>query len=60
MGAFLLLDELNAFPQDVQIRLNSLLDDRRTLFLRETGEVIKANPELMIFATQEPAGRRHA
>jgi len=55
-GGILLLDELNAFPQDVQIRLNSLLDDRRTLHLRETGEVIKANPELMIFATQNPPG----
>lgn len=55
-GGILLLDELNAFPQDVQIRLNSLLDDRRTLYLRETGEVIRANPELIIFATQNPPG----
>jgi hypothetical protein len=55
-GGILLLDELNAFPQDVQIRLNSLLDDRRTLYLRETGEVIKANPELLIFATMNPPG----
>lgn len=55
-GGILLFDELNAFPQDVQIRLNSLLDDRRTLYLRETGEMIKANPELVIFATMNPPG----
>lgn len=55
-GGILNLDELNAFPQDVQIRINSLLDDRRTLYLRETGEVIKADPELIIFATMNPPG----
>ncbi len=55
-GGVLLLDELNAFPQDVQIRLNELLDDRRSLNLRETGEYIKADPELIIVGTMNPPG----
>ena len=55
-GGILLLDEINAFPQDVQIRLNELLDDRRSLNLRETGEFIKADPELVIFGTMNPPG----
>ena len=55
-GGILLLDEINAFPQDVQIRLNELLDDRRSLNLRETGEFIEADPELIIFGTMNPPG----
>ncbi|MGH2638734.1 MAG: AAA family ATPase, partial [Rhabdochlamydiaceae bacterium] len=59
-GGVLDLDEVNAYPQDVQIRLNELLDDGRTLTMQEELDadgnpiVIKAHPELFIIGTQNP------
>lgn len=54
-GGILLLDEINVYPQDVQIRINELLDDRRTLTLQENNnEVIKAHPDLLVVAAMNP------
>ncbi|KAJ0075983.1 hypothetical protein Patl1_33593 [Pistacia atlantica] len=48
------LDELNLAPSDVLEALNRLLDDNRELFVPELCETIKAHPDFMLFATQNP------
>jgi midasin len=55
-GYWIVLDELNLAPSEVLEALNRLLDDNRELFIPETGEVIKANPQFQLFATQNPPG----
>ncbi|EDN07367.1 conserved hypothetical protein [Histoplasma mississippiense (nom. inval.)] len=55
-GYWIVLDELNLAPTDVLEALNRLLDDNRELFLPESQEVIRPNPNFMLFATQNPAG----
>ncbi|USW52776.1 Putative von Willebrand factor, type A, AAA+ ATPase domain, midasin, midasin, AAA lid domain 7 [Septoria linicola] len=55
-GHWIVLDELNLAPTDVLEALNRLLDDNRELLVPETQETIRPHPELMLFATQNPAG----
>ncbi|KAK1575506.1 hypothetical protein Q3G72_006073 [Acer saccharum] len=53
-GHWIVLDELNLAPSDVLEALNRLLDDNRELFVPELSETIKAHPNFMLFATQNP------
>lgn len=55
-GYWIILDELNLAPSDILEALNRVLDDNRELFIPETQELIKAHPNFMIFATQNPPG----
>ncbi|GFQ03814.1 midasin [Phtheirospermum japonicum] len=61
-GHWIVLDELNLAPSDVLEALNRLLDDNRELFVPELRETIRAHPDFMLFATQNPpvvyAGRK--
>lgn len=53
-GHWIVLDELNLAPSDVLEALNRLLDDNRELFVPELCETIKAHPDFLLFATQNP------
>ncbi|XVE88663.1 hypothetical protein DITRI_Ditri19aG0087500 [Diplodiscus trichospermus] len=53
-GYWIVLDELNLAPTDVLEALNRLLDDNRELFVPELRETIRAHPDFMLFATQNP------
>lgn len=55
-GFWIILDELNLAPSDILEALNRVLDDNRELFIPETQELIKAHPNFMLFATQNPPG----
>ncbi|CAG9771357.1 unnamed protein product [Ceutorhynchus assimilis] len=55
-GHWIILDELNLAPTDVLEALNRVLDDNRELFIPETQETVKADPNFMLFATQNPPG----
>lgn len=53
-GYWIVLDELNLAPTEVLEALNRLLDDNRELFVPELQETIRAHPDFMLFATQNP------
>ncbi|XP_038723701.1 midasin [Tripterygium wilfordii] len=53
-GYWVVLDELNLAPSDVLEALNRLLDDNRELFVPELCETVRAHPDFMLFATQNP------
>ncbi|WCJ27054.1 Midasin [Euphorbia peplus] len=53
-GYWIVLDELNLAPSDVLEALNRLLDDNRELYVPELRETIRAHPNFMLFATQNP------
>lgn len=55
-GHWIILDELNLAPSDVLEALNRVLDDNRELFIPETQQLVKAHPNFMLFATQNPPG----
>nr|XP_031828776.1 midasin [Nomia melanderi]XP_031828783.1 midasin [Nomia melanderi] len=55
-GYWIILDELNLAPSDVLEALNRVLDDNRELYIPETQQVVKANENFMLFATQNPPG----
>lgn len=55
-GFWIILDELNLAPSDILEALNRVLDDNRELFIPETQQLIKAHPNFMLFATQNPPG----
>ncbi|XP_021695635.1 midasin [Aedes aegypti] len=55
-GFWIILDELNLAPSDILEALNRVLDDNRELFIPETQVVVKAHPNFMLFATQNPPG----
>ncbi|XP_043277150.1 midasin [Venturia canescens] len=55
-GHWIILDELNLAPSDVLEALNRVLDDNRELFIPETQQTVKAHPNFMLFATQNPPG----
>uniref|UniRef100_A0A182NI10 Midasin n=1 Tax=Anopheles dirus TaxID=7168 RepID=A0A182NI10_9DIPT len=55
-GHWIILDELNLAPSDILEALNRVLDDNRELFIPETQVVVKAHPNFMLFATQNPPG----
>lgn len=53
-GHWIVLDELNLAPSDVLEALNRLLDDNRELFVPELHETVRAHPNFLLFATQNP------
>jgi hypothetical protein len=54
-GGVLLINELNNAPKNLSQYLMSLLDDRRSITLMGHGnEVVKAHPDLLIIADQNP------
>ncbi|KAK9734478.1 hypothetical protein RND81_04G142700 [Saponaria officinalis] len=53
-GHWIVLDELNLAPSDVLEALNRLLDDNREIFVPELRETVRAHPDFMLFATQNP------
>lgn len=55
-GYWIILDELNLAPSDILEALNRVLDDNRELFIPETQTLVKAHPNFMLFATQNPPG----
>lgn len=55
-GYWIILDELNLAPTDVLEALNRVLDDNRELYIPETQQIVKADPNFMLFATQNPPG----
>ncbi|XP_062552715.1 midasin [Armigeres subalbatus] len=55
-GFWIILDELNLAPSDILEALNRVLDDNRELFIPETQVLVKAHPNFMLFATQNPPG----
>lgn len=55
-GHWIILDELNLAPSDVLEALNRVLDDNRELYIPETQQTIRADPNFMLFATQNPPG----
>lgn len=55
-GYWIILDELNLAPSDILEALNRVLDDNRELFIPETQELVRAHPNFMLFATQNPPG----
>jgi midasin len=55
-GYWIILDELNLAPSDILEALNRVLDDNRELYIPETQVVVKAHPNFMLFATQNPPG----
>lgn len=55
-GYWIILDELNLASSDILEALNRVLDDNRELFIPETQTIVKAHPNFMLFATQNPPG----
>ncbi|KAG5680585.1 hypothetical protein PVAND_010082 [Polypedilum vanderplanki] len=55
-GYWIILDELNLAPSDILEALNRVLDDNRELYIPETQTIVKAHPNFMLFATQNPPG----
>ncbi|KPM11694.1 Midasin-like protein [Sarcoptes scabiei] len=56
-GHWIILDELNLAPTEVLEALNRVLDDNREIFIAETREIVKAHPQFLVFATQNPPGK---
>lgn len=55
-GYWIILDELNLASSDILEALNRVLDDNRELFIPETQALVRAHPNFMLFATQNPPG----
>uniref|UniRef100_A0A1B0BTK7 Midasin n=1 Tax=Glossina palpalis gambiensis TaxID=67801 RepID=A0A1B0BTK7_9MUSC len=55
-GYWIILDELNLASTEILEALNRVLDDNRELFIPETQAIVKAHPNFMLFATQNPPG----
>ncbi|XP_037827489.1 midasin [Lucilia sericata] len=55
-GYWIILDELNLASTEILEALNRVLDDNREIFIPETQTVVKAHPNFMLFATQNPPG----
>lgn len=55
-GYWIILDELNLASSDILEALNRVLDDNRELFIPETQTLVRAHPNFMLFATQNPPG----
>jgi len=53
-GGILHFDEANVISPEVLTRLDELLDSKRQLTIKETGEIIKAHPDLFIIFTMNP------
>lgn len=55
-GHWIILDELNLASSDILEALNRVLDDNRELYIAETQTLVRAHPNFMLFATQNPPG----
>ncbi|CAG0883566.1 unnamed protein product [Cyprideis torosa] len=55
-GHWVILDELNLAPSEVLEALNRVLDENRELYIPETQERVRAHPNFILFATQNPPG----
>ncbi len=54
-GSVLYFNEFNAMPEDTQIFLHSLLDEKRNITLKtESGKVIKSDPSVLFVASMNP------
>ena len=53
-GGILHFDEANVIEPAVLMRLDELMDNKRQLYMEETGELIKAHPDLFIIFTTNP------
>lgn len=53
-GGICYLDEIVEARKDTTVIIHSLTDDRRTLFLDKTGEVIHADPKFMLVLSYNP------
>lgn len=59
-GAAFVIEEINGAKQSVLLKLNSVLDDLAKVYIKETGETIKAAPGFLFAGTFNPgyAGTR--
>jgi midasin len=55
-GEALLIDEINLAEDSVLERMNSILEDKRTLFITETGQEILAHDNFRVVSTMNPSG----
>uniref|UniRef100_A0A1B0C7C6 ATPase dynein-related AAA domain-containing protein n=1 Tax=Glossina palpalis gambiensis TaxID=67801 RepID=A0A1B0C7C6_9MUSC len=55
-GYWIILDELNLASTEILEAVIRVLDDNRELFIPETQAIVKAHPNFMLFATQNPPG----
>ena len=53
-GGICYLDEIVEARKDTTVILHPLCDDRRTLYLDKTGEILKAPPEFMLIVSFNP------
>ncbi|EQB60945.1 protein of the cbbq norq nirq gvpn family [Vairimorpha apis BRL 01] len=53
-GEYFLIDEINLAESATLERLNSLLEDKREIFVTETDSNIKAHDNFILFATMNP------
>lgn len=53
-GGICYLDEIVEARKDTTVIIHSLTDDRRTLFLDKTGEIIRAHPDFMLVLSYNP------
>lgn len=53
-GAICYLDEIVEARKDTTVIIHSLTDDRRTLYLDQTGEVLRAHPRFMMVLSYNP------
>jgi hypothetical protein len=54
-GGVLYFNEINAMPEQAQIFLHSLLDEKRSLSLKtSSGQVIKAHPSVLLLDSRNP------
>ena len=56
-GDWIIIDEMNLANQSILEGLNSVLDDKKCLFIPELNIEIKAHPDFQIFATQNPVNQ---
>ncbi|MEM2366553.1 MAG: MoxR family ATPase [Nitrososphaerota archaeon] len=54
LGGILHFDEANVIDPEVLTRLDELLDSKRQLTIKETGEIVKAHPDLFVVFTMNP------
>jgi len=53
-GGIILIDEINLASQSVLEGLNSILDERRSIFVPELNIDIRCPPEFLLFASMNP------
>lgn len=54
-GAVLYFNEINAMPEQAQIFLHSLMDEKRSVTLKtESGRVVRADPSVLIASSMNP------